>query len=116
MGRILRRSSDADEKAWLYVLAEPALQQYSERLADDLPDDHAVLSVVRASEFECDDKIDDHPEDPSGIEISILGGSMDGAFSRMGSDHAISILGSSEAALYELNFSQHYRTQLLSVY
>ncbi|QTT87531.1 DEAD/DEAH box helicase [Pseudomonas chlororaphis] len=116
LGRILRRSSDADEKAWLYVLAEPALQQYSERLADDLPDDHAVLSVVRASEFECDDKIDNHPEDPSGIEIAILGGSMGGAFSRMGSDHAISILGSSEPALYELNFSQHYRTQLLSVY
>ncbi|AZZ77756.1 diguanylate cyclase [Pseudomonas sp. RU47] len=116
LGRILRRSSDADGKAWLYVLAEPALQQYSERLADDLPDDHAVLSVVRASQFECDDQINDHPEDPSGIEISILGGSMGGAFSRMGSDHAISILGSSEPALYELNFSQHYRTQLLSVY
>ncbi|EJM34501.1 hypothetical protein PMI26_05708 [Pseudomonas sp. GM33] len=41
---------------------------------------------------------------------------MGGAYSRMGSDHAISIIGSSEPALYELNFSQHYRTQLLSVY
>jgi len=116
LGRILRRSSNADEKAWLYVLAEPALQQYSERLADDLPEDHAVLSVVRASQFECDDQTNDDPEDPIGIEIAILGGSMGGSFSRMGSDHAISIHGSSEPALYELNFSQHYRTQLLSVY
>lgn len=116
LGRILRRSSNADDKAWLYVLAEPALQQYSERLADDLPDDHAVLSVVRASEFECHDQIEDQPVDPSCIEIAILGSSTGGAVSRMGSDHAISIIGSSEPALYELNFSQHYRTQLLSVY
>lgn len=72
LGRILRRSSNADEKAWLYVLAEPALQQYSERLADDLPEDHAVLSVVRASQFECDDQTNDDPEDPIGIEIAIF--------------------------------------------
>ena len=116
LGRILRRSSDADEKAWLYVLAEPALQQYSERLADDLPDDHAVLSVVRASKFEYDDQIEVDPEDPSGIEIAILGRSTGGAFSGRGSDHGISILGSPEPALYDVNFSQHYRTQLLGVY
>lgn len=115
LGRILRRSSDVDDKAWLFVLAEPALQQYSERLADDLPDDHAVLSVVRASEIEPDDKIEEHSDGPGGLDIAILDSSTGEAFARMGSDHAISILGSSERAAYELNFSQHYRTQLLSV-
>jgi superfamily II DNA or RNA helicase len=115
LGRILRRSSDTDDEAWLYVLAEPALQQYSERLANDLPDDHAVLSVVRASEFGADNQVDDQSEDPSELEIAILESSMGAAFTRMGSDHTISILGSSERSIYELNFSQHYRTQLLSV-
>lgn len=115
LGRVLRRSSDADDEAWLYVLAEPALQQYSERLANDLPDDYAVLSVVRASEFEPDNQVDDQSEDPSGLEIDILDSSTGGALARMGNDHAISILGSSERSIYELNFSQHYRTQLLSV-
>ncbi|MGO4368782.1 DEAD/DEAH box helicase [Pseudomonas sp. PAB10] len=115
LGRILRRSSDADNKAWLFVLAEPALQQYSERLADDLPDDHAVLSVVCSSKFESGGKLEEYSCDLSGLEIAILDSSMGGTFARMGINHEISILGSSESAAYELNFSQHYRTQLLSV-
>ncbi|MNP77421.1 hypothetical protein D3C76_1748460 [compost metagenome] len=84
-------------------------------MANDLPDDHAVLSVVRASEFGADNQVDDQSEDPSELEIAILESSMGAAFTRMGSDHTISILGSSERSIYELNFSQHYRTQLLSV-
>ncbi|MBZ9785427.1 DEAD/DEAH box helicase family protein [Pseudomonas sp. REP124] len=115
LGRILRRSSDTDDEAWLYVLAEPALQHYSERLADDLPDDHAVLSVVRAPEFGTENQADDQSEDTTGLEIAILDNSMGAAITRMGSDHSISIAGSSERSIYELNFSQHYRTQLLSV-
>ncbi|MGY2257937.1 DEAD/DEAH box helicase [Pseudomonas sp. SDO55104_S430] len=115
LGRILRCCSDSDDEAWLYVLAEPALQHFSERLANDLPDDHAVLSVVRASEFGPENQVDDQSEDPNGLEIAILDGSISGAFARKGGDQAISILGSSERSIYELNFSQQYRTQLLSV-
>lgn len=44
LGRVLRRTSESDDKAWLFLLAEPTLQRFAERIADDLPDDLAVLS------------------------------------------------------------------------
>ena len=113
LGRILRRSTTTDNEAWLYVLAEPTLQQFSERVADDLPDSHAVLSLVRGApsdsvsyEFGSGDA-----ESRSDLEIG---------FGLMHPDQAGH---SSSASLkdfvigpaYELSFSQHYRTQLLRV-
>tara|TARA_R110000796_G_scaffold186678_2_gene303593 strand:+ start:21731 stop:22999 length:1269 start_codon:yes stop_codon:yes gene_type:complete len=49
LGRILRRTSEVDELAWLFMLAEPTLQGYAERVAEDLPEDLAVLSSVQLS-------------------------------------------------------------------
>ncbi|SDL61780.1 hypothetical protein SAMN05661010_02109 [Modicisalibacter muralis] len=49
LGRILRRRSTSDDQAWLYVLAEPALERFSRRIGDDLPDDLAVVSEVSGS-------------------------------------------------------------------
>jgi hypothetical protein len=38
-----------DDQAWLYVLAEPTLVEYSRRVADDLPEDVAVLHIDSSS-------------------------------------------------------------------
>ena len=45
LGRVLRRKDESDDQAWLFMLAEPTLRRYAERIADDLPDDLALLSV-----------------------------------------------------------------------
>jgi len=34
LGRILRKMSDSDDKAWLYVIAEPLLRKYTQRIAE----------------------------------------------------------------------------------
>jgi hypothetical protein len=39
---------EADDQAWLFVLAEPTLQQFSLRIADDLPEDMPVLRYAHA--------------------------------------------------------------------
>ncbi|BAN52434.1 hypothetical protein PP4_05810 [Pseudomonas putida NBRC 14164] len=36
----------SDDQAWLYVMAEPALFEYSKRISDDLPEDLAVISLA----------------------------------------------------------------------
>ncbi|HDS1685363.1 MULTISPECIES: DEAD/DEAH box helicase [Pseudomonas] len=46
LGRILRRMGSSDDQAWLYVMAEPALFEYSKRISDDLPEDLAVISLA----------------------------------------------------------------------
>lgn len=46
LGRVLRRTGAFDDNAWLYVLAEPSLLNFSYRIASDLPDDHAVIDLV----------------------------------------------------------------------
>ena len=42
LGRILRRRKIGDDKAWLYVFAEPTLSQFAQRVAEDLPEHNAV--------------------------------------------------------------------------
>lgn len=46
LGRILRRTGAFDDNAWLYVLAEPSLLNFSYRIASDLPEDHAVIDLI----------------------------------------------------------------------
>ena len=46
LGRILRRTGDNDEQAWLFTLAEPALIDFSQRVSEDLPEDLAVVSFT----------------------------------------------------------------------
>tara|TARA_R110000796_G_scaffold252646_1_gene390321 strand:- start:21048 stop:22349 length:1302 start_codon:yes stop_codon:yes gene_type:complete len=47
LGRILRKMGDPDVTAWLYVIAEPLLRKYSQRIADDLPEDQAMLQTQK---------------------------------------------------------------------
>ena len=42
-----RKMGDSDVTAWLYVIAEPLLRKYSQRIADDLPKDQAMLQTQK---------------------------------------------------------------------
>jgi superfamily II DNA or RNA helicase len=113
LGRILRRSVNLDTEAWLYVLAEPSLQQFSERVANDLPDDHAVISLVRGFSS----PIDSSSADVGDERLSL------GSVVPFGLRHADAegqrssgqIIDYKMGPGYELSFSQHYRTQLLRI-
>ena len=43
LGRSLRRRGGTDSLAWMYLYAEPALEVFAQRVADDLPADKSVL-------------------------------------------------------------------------
>ncbi|MGV8268563.1 diguanylate cyclase, partial [Pseudomonas aeruginosa] len=54
LGRVLRRTGESDDQAWLFMLAEPKLQGFPERIAHELPDDLAVLRGVQMPGFNPD--------------------------------------------------------------
>lgn len=113
LGRILRRSVNHDTEAWLYVLAEPSLQQFSERVADDLPDENGVVSLVHGVSSPTDARsIEVSAEEqvvrlivPPGLRLLDPEGQRS---SRRIDDYKM-------GPDYELSFSQHYRTQLLRI-
>lgn len=46
LGRILRRNNLTDKTAWLYLYAEPQLEDYCHRIQIDLPSDPSVVSKL----------------------------------------------------------------------
>jgi len=48
LGRVLRRMGEIDDQAWLFVFAKPTLKRFSQRIADDLPEDLAVVCAIGA--------------------------------------------------------------------
>lgn len=112
LGRILRRGGFSDDEAWLLVLAEPALQQFSRRIAEDLPDDLAVLTHTQLHKVEWPGESsnlnsDNHPI--ASIDITML-------CDNEGYDKA-SIEGDwAQYDTYRVDFSSSYRTEILSVY
>lgn len=113
LGRVLRRMGEPDDKAWLFMLAEPTLRSFAERIADDLPDDLAVLNPVQM------------PAAPSGSMAGRMGAGSD-ADDRRGSE-ARQALGTGLAGAYsvgdftaepsyQVSFSQHYRQLLLACF
>lgn len=98
------------------MLAEPKLQGFAERIADDLPDDLAVLSdvlmpgltsgsgPVSTGDF-------DHIDGINGADLS-------DAVSGIGPQAAniISLGGFATEPAYQVSFSQHYRQQLLACF
>ena len=114
LGRVLRRKDESDDEAWLFMLAEPTLRRYAERIADDLPDDLAVLSVQV-------------PDPASGSAIGWpglgfneggrAGGEPDGEQVHDASvANVVSLDGLADGPTYQVSFSQHYRQQLLACY
>ncbi|CAM3940209.1 DEAD/DEAH box helicase family protein [Vreelandella rituensis] len=108
LGRILRKIGAADNEAWLYVIAEPLLRKYSQRIADDLPEDQATLQTKKLNERlekarldhanGCSDSITATNDSHSPIEDA-------------DESEQLSI----EPPLLTLSFSQYYRQYLLSL-
>ncbi|WP_193748715.1 DEAD/DEAH box helicase [Pseudomonas veronii] len=112
LGRVLRRMGDIDEHAWLYALAEPLLQQFSQRIAEDLPEDLAVLDYVHgaSSSFAWAKNSEFEASFEGSIEISIHRPvpQVEGE---------ISFVGDVERkGLYELDISSSFRTEILAYY
>jgi superfamily II DNA or RNA helicase len=51
LGRILRISDAVNQEAWLYTIAEIRLTCFAERIAEDLPDDNAIVRIIRGDEL-----------------------------------------------------------------
>jgi len=116
LGRVLRRTGESDDHAWLFMLAEPTLQGFAERLADDLPDDLAVLSDVQISGFTPDSQLS---------QMNALGqfenidGAGSGGETQSSGAQAAKIVPLGDLAndvTYQVSFSQHYRQQLLACF
>lgn len=112
LGRVIRRTGEADNQAWLFMLAEPTLRLFAERIAEDLPDDLAVLSQVES------------PSAPSGKNCGITWSSKepDGISpSETGASAESSLTYEFECNLavvpsYQVSFSHHYRQMLLACF
>lgn len=51
LGRVVRRTQSANEIAYLYFPAQPALVEYAHRVAEDIPEfEHAFISKVEAAD------------------------------------------------------------------
>lgn len=118
LGQVLRRTGQSNNKAWLFMLAEPTLQCLAERITDDLPEDLAELSSVpmpapgsaldsvpgRASVEENEDQAKTHMDIHSPLKFQ-------GA--------ATSILASKDFSAqsnHQVSFSKHYRQQWLACF
>lgn len=51
LGRILRINDATNQEAWLYTIAERKLTCFADRIAEDLPDDNAVLRLLLDDEL-----------------------------------------------------------------
>ncbi|WP_097302055.1 DEAD/DEAH box helicase [Pseudomonas chlororaphis] len=112
LGRVLRRIGSEDCQAWLYVLAEPSLLQFSQRVAEDLPDDLAVLGYAQLMRLdgECS-----APELEPDIKEAV--GSLDLQVSRSLTPVAEASVGALEVeSLFRMELSSGFRTEILSVY
>lgn len=114
LGRVLRRMGEVDDQAWLFALAEPALKQFSQRVADDLPEDLAVFRHIQTPAIGAD----------AAVGGDLTGSCYFGGSGRSGSKQSVSGDTGSGLALgrlasepsYHVSFSQHYRMQLLTVF
>jgi superfamily II DNA or RNA helicase len=113
LGRVLRRMGELDDQAWLFMLAEPTLRSFAERIADDLPNDLAVLSQVQM------------PAAPAGSMADGMGagseadGCSDGKAGQplgAGAAGAYSLGDFAAEPSYLVSFSQHYRQLLLACF
>ncbi|NAW33770.1 DEAD/DEAH box helicase [Halomonas alimentaria] len=111
LGRVLRRIGQSDDHAWLFMLAEPTLQRFAKRTAEDLPDDLAVLTQV--------ENLSSKSHRPHGAAGS-KGGADDASsvsFSLLESDLLTAPYESGGEAQphYQVSFSSHYRQVLLDL-
>ena len=116
LGRVLRRTGESDDQAWLFMLAEQTLQGFAERIADDLPDDLAVLSDVQMLGFTPDSRPE--PMGALGHIEDVDGAGLGSAEPSIGAQatNIFSLGGFAVEPSYQVSFSQHYRQQLLACF
>lgn len=114
LGRVLRRIGESDDQAWLFMLAEPTLQGFAERIAEDLPEDLAVLNEVRVLTFRLSTEQSlSHPignDDHRGESIECEDQQVIGA----PPTNVVSLGGGATGPSYQVSFSQNFRQQLLA--
>lgn len=106
LGRVLRRTSEIDEQAWLFMLAEPTLQGYAERIAEDLPENLAVLSQLQLNTASI--------EVPPAVGTDISEAEAQESHERKSSD--CELVAVSDGPSYQVSFSRHYRELLLACF
>jgi len=112
LGRVLRRIGSEDGQAWLYVLAEPSLLQFSQRVAEDLPDDLAVLDYTQLLRLDDDRSTLDIDSD-----LEELACALDFQVNRSSACGEEVIDGALEVdSLFSMEMSSGFRTEILSVY
>jgi hypothetical protein len=99
----------------LFVLAEQKLKYFSQRIADDLPEDMAVLSYVHARETDLCSSADYSAFGRQDGELENRGAVCTCAGSA-GVRHALSQGGIAAIPSYQVSFSQHFRQQLLAAF
>ncbi|MGM0785918.1 MAG: DEAD/DEAH box helicase [Pseudomonadota bacterium] len=112
LGRILRCTGEADNQAWLFMLAEPTLQRFAERIAEDLPDDLAVLSQVELPSVPSGQAqgVTGYSNESDGISESESDASKDDSLT-YGFEYNLSA-----TPYYRVSFSHHYRQVLLACF
>lgn len=110
LGRVLRRMSKVDEQAWLFMLAEPTLRSYAERIAEDLPDDLAVLNQLQLKATSI--------EVPSALDTNVSEAEEKANCKLNSSDCKLGfeLVAASDGPTYQISFSRHYREQLLACF
>lgn len=111
LGRILRRTGINDDQAWLFVVAEPSLREYSRRISEDLPQDQAVISIHTAPSLEEqgtltaweDNDINTWPICTADTELPSK------------ADYLVSVPGWHQPTTYELGVSSQFRSELLEI-
>ncbi len=112
LGRVLRRTGEDDHEAWLFVLAEPSLLQFSQRVAEDLPDDLAVLDYMQLVKVGEEFSMSPDSEDSQGVM-----GSLEFQVGRSSAAADEQLEGAIEdEAVFRLDVSSGFRTEILSVY
>jgi hypothetical protein len=102
---------EIDDQAWLFVLAKPILKRFSQRIADDLPEDLAVVCAIGAPAPEVcstDGELD------NSIHCELKE-----AFSSApttSAQHVLPVIDLASASTYQIRFSKSYRQQLLAVF
>ncbi len=110
LGRVLRRQCARDEFAWLFALAEPSVREFALRIAEDLPEEHVVVTHEISGELK--DVIGRPFEKDKGLfesgEPSVV---------EMGAEDSSYECGSaSKTKSYSLSFSDSYKHKILSFY
>lgn len=113
LGRVLRRMGESDDKAWLFMLAEPTLRRLAQRIADDLPHDLAVMNQIQIPPPETALTGDRNPipHDQTGSDNDEAARLPVTGLGRH--DHRSDLVA---APTYQVSFSQYYRQCLLSFF